>query len=257
MGGSLFRSKMATIGQAGTPERKLDQSRPASCTDRASYPNDSSSGGLLIRGEPRGARSVPACEDGNRVPCSRQPEKRRLVPSSVDTVSTVATRDPSDSSACVPAVDHPRLVLAMASILQRATAWLCLAVAVLTGLTPAHGFVLCLEPDGDVCIEVDASAEKCSGCVVDSHNAAPVSEQAVTTDVPCCPCLDLPVPGFSQDRQILPKASEIQIGPWIANVAPLVRLSIPSSLATSHRTPDEAPRPPDSLALIRTVVLLV
>jgi hypothetical protein len=143
------------------------------------------------------------------------------------------------------------------SILQRATVWLCLAVAVLTGLTPAQGFVLCLEPDGDVCIEVASSAETCGGCVVDRHDAEPGSQQVVPTDDPCCPCLDLPVPGFSQDRQVLPTALEFQLGPWIAYVEPLVLASIPSLRATACGTRGTEPRPPDSLALIRTVVLLI
>lgn len=143
------------------------------------------------------------------------------------------------------------------SILQRATVWLCLAVAVLTGLTPAQGFMLCLEPDGDLCIEVATSAETCSGCVIEGHDPAPAAEHEVTTDDPCCPCLDLPVPGFSQDRQVLAKALEFQLGPWTEDVQPLVLRSIPPPCTTVHAARGEEPRPPDSLALIRSVVLLV
>jgi hypothetical protein len=143
------------------------------------------------------------------------------------------------------------------SILQRATVWLCLAIAVLTGLTPAQGVVLCLEPDGDLCVEVATAAETCSGCVVDSHDIAPDSDQAVPTQEPCCSCLDLPVPGFSQDRQIVAKSIEFQFGPWVAAPEPFVPMAIPSPHRTAYGTRGEVPRPPDSLALIRSVILLV
>jgi hypothetical protein len=143
------------------------------------------------------------------------------------------------------------------SILQRATVWLCLAVAVLTGLTPAQGVMLCLEPDGDLCIEIASSADTCGGCEVEAHDAEPAAEHEVSTDDPCCSCVDVPVPGFCQDRQVLPKTIEFQLGPWLAQVETLVLPSIHTIRAASYRTRGEEPRPPDSLALIRSVVLLV
>jgi len=81
-------------------------------------------------------------------------------------------------------------------------------------------------------------------CGRNSHRAHPVTGR-------------LPVPGFSQDRQVLPKTLEFRLGPWVAFVEPLVLPSIPSLLATSWGVWGEEPRPPDSLALIRSVVLLV
>lgn len=42
----------------------------------------------------------------------------------------------------------------MVSTLNRTIAWLCLALALLTGLSPAQGFVLCIETDGCVTVEL-------------------------------------------------------------------------------------------------------
>ena len=48
----------------------------------------------------------------------------------------------------------------MPFIRSRFVAWLCLALMSLAGLTPAQGFVLCIEADGCVSIEIKADLQR-------------------------------------------------------------------------------------------------
>jgi len=142
------------------------------------------------------------------------------------------------------------------SILQRTTAWLCIAVALLTGTAPAQGFVLCIEADGCVRVEGQARDADCAGCEGHELEALPNQAAASSTGVPDCPCVDLALPGCRQEQRFLPKPIDFSIGSWIER---------PPEFLSQHRTlaglpvrapPTLVPRPPDSLALIRTVVLL-
>ncbi len=140
------------------------------------------------------------------------------------------------------------------ALLQRLSAWLCLAVAVLAGVTPVQGFVLCLESDGCVNLEFDKAVVACDTCGDHGDGAEPAIDAAQDGE---CPCVDLPVPGTSRDRRLLPKPVDFQFGAWTAaqcastSVAPVV-------LAPPVRAPERAvPRPPPALERIRSVVLLV
>lgn len=145
----------------------------------------------------------------------------------------------------------------MPSILQRMTAWLCLAVALLTGVTPAQSFVLCIEGDGCVRVEIRSSDSGCDSC--EGHEAVTPSSQTTTTAdrITGCPCIDFAVPAVSKEHRVLPTPIEIQVGAWVA-LSPARLPQLPLSVAGAVRAPPvDFPRPPDSLALIRTVVLLV
>lgn len=143
------------------------------------------------------------------------------------------------------------------SILQRLTACLCLAVALLTGITPAQGLVLCLEPDGCVSVEIAAADQGCESCEDHEEPSAPAEVATPTTDEAHCPCLDLPLFGSSQERRVRPEQAEAQLGPWIAAASLQLAWTLPvvPLLVGAPRT--DAAHPPGSLARIRSVVLLV
>lgn len=145
----------------------------------------------------------------------------------------------------------------MPPILQRMTAWLCLAVALFTGVAPVQNLVLCIEGDGCVQIEVRSSDAGCDSCA--GHEASTSSSQTLTAmdRVTGCPCIDLAVPRVSKEQRVLPRPIELQVGAWVA-LPPAPIPQLPVSVAGAVRaSPVAVPRPPDSLALIRTVVLLV
>ncbi len=137
------------------------------------------------------------------------------------------------------------------------TAWLCLAVALLTGITPAQGLMLCLESDGCVRIEIASSAPECGGCEGHEEDAAPATPSARGADDGACPCVDLPIPGATQEQRVQPKPIEFQLGPWVPAASPIVSSPFVAALLASRAPPTEVPRPLESVALIRTVVLLV
>jgi len=136
-------------------------------------------------------------------------------------------------------------------------AWLCLAMALLTGLTPAQGFMLCLEADGRVSVEIATSDPAC-GCCEHPQAGDPRTTTAASASADvACPCLDLLLPGSLLDHRAQPKPVEFHVGPWMA--------SAPSRFVQPHgwlplavcAPRHEVPRSPGSLALIRSVVLLV
>jgi len=142
------------------------------------------------------------------------------------------------------------------SILQRLTAWLCLAVALLTGITPSQGLMLCLESDGCVRIEIASFAPECGGCEGHAEDAT-TTLSARSVDDMGCPCVDLPIPGSTQEQRVQPKSIEFQPGPWVPAASPLTSSSVVAALLAARAPPREVPRPPESVALIRTVVLRV
>lgn len=152
---------------------------------------------------------------------------------------------------------------AMSSSLQRMTAWLCLAMTVLTGIVPARGFALCMEADGCVRIEFKAVDEDCDGC--EDHGVeAPASDVLTAPDgSPSCPCVDLALPGPPGDPQATPDQR-----------SPLERIALQRDLCAEARPAIVEParfpnapvrtapraqvlRPPDALTLIASVLLLV
>lgn len=145
---------------------------------------------------------------------------------------------------------------------QRLLSWLCLAVAVLSGVAPVQGFVVCLEPDGCVSVELASVADECAGC--GSHDAelggpAPSQRGSAARDAGelGCPCVDLPVPGTAQDRRVQSRALEPGPGPWLP-APPLPQLLRPASIASDRAARClEVPRECGVLVQLRSVVLLV
>lgn len=144
----------------------------------------------------------------------------------------------------------------MISILQRLTAIVCLAVVLVTGLTPANGFVICLEPDGCVTLEVETSARECGGCEGHEEAGLPIGTDTRAASNEECPCFDLPIPGSSEDRRLERRPIELRIATLAAPAFTIAEaLASGSNLHGSPRA--EPPRPTETLELIRTVVLLV
>lgn len=135
------------------------------------------------------------------------------------------------------------------------TAWVCLAVALLTGLAPVHGFVVCIEADGCVRIETKAPDVDCGGC--DDHGSEGIqSEFPATTSDDACPCIDIQVPGFPREERLLPQACDsrfefVGAPPLVTTL--LTRIAFESGAFTPR---PETPRAHARLAHIRTVVLL-
>lgn len=142
-------------------------------------------------------------------------------------------------------------------LLQRISAWLCLALTLITGAVPAQGFVLCLEPDGCVSVERSTASEQCNECEAHAGEVTPATTSAEPGDREDCTCVDLPFSSLSQDLRIRPKPVEFQVGAWIG-VPPIVlsRPFVTMPVAT-RAPPAEVPRPSAALVLIRSVVLLV
>ena len=162
------------------------------------------------------------------------------------------------SSAC-PRCAEVRTIptLVTLSLPHRLTAWLCLALVLLTGLTPAQGFVVCIEDDGCVSIEVKAADANCGGCEGHEEGDSPVQTAATSSEEAPCPCIDLPVPGSPEQELAQSRSVEIHVGPWIAP-APEIRVQHATPTVTAGRGPPPCiPRVADSWGHIRTVVLLV
>lgn len=144
------------------------------------------------------------------------------------------------------------------SIRQRMIAWLCLGIVLLTGVAPAQGFVLCIEADGCIRVEVRTRGASCTDC--ESHEPNSTSEPSASSSSSReedCACIDLSVPGSMLERRVPPKAN--------VNAADLSKALTPTVLfqpfswivVQVYRLPHRVPRPPDSIHLIRSVVLLV
>lgn len=145
----------------------------------------------------------------------------------------------------------------MTSSLQRLTAWLCLVVALFAGFAPAQGFVLCLEPDGELCVDLVSDTESCVGCDDDGAPDDSPAPHDTATEPACCPCADYWVPGRTQDHPRPPRTVEFQSGPWVPAFTPPGLQCATLVAAVRVEAWGDTPRPRDSLALIRSVVLLV
>ena len=160
-------------------------------------------------------------------------------------------------SACARAADPRTLPAVLTPALHRIAAWLCLMAALVTGVTPAQGFVLCMEPDGCISVEIAAGTDHCVGC--EAHVAggagsfAPVPATAETD----CPCVDFAVPGSTKDQSLQPKAADAPLLRWLAMLPTSVASPLAKTLPLFRVPRVGVPRPSDTLLLIRTVVLLV
>ena len=143
-------------------------------------------------------------------------------------------------------------------LLDRFTAWICLTLVLLTGLTPTQGFVLCIEADGCVSVEVKTAAGDCDGCEGhDEEVGLTVLKVEDSSDPAECLCIDIAFPGSRDDQVARGRSVEVQLGPTIAppeavRIAPALRV-----LADRRGPPHCVPRVAESLAHIRSVVLLV
>jgi hypothetical protein len=141
--------------------------------------------------------------------------------------------------------------------LHRITAWLCLALALLAGAAPAQGFVLCVEPDGCVSVELSATRDHCGSCEVHVLDGVGAIPGAATRAAANCPCIDLTVPGSAEDRWLQPKSPDApRLKGFAGSAAPFAPHGTRAPFLL--RAPSlEVPRSPDSLRSIRSVVLLV
>ena len=136
----------------------------------------------------------------------------------------------------------------MLPLLQRLTARLCLAAALLAGVTPAQGFVVCFEPDGCVRFELVRALEDCGDC--DAHaDEAPAPQHSELSGEDSCPRVDLPLPVSPQATRLLPAWIPLPPSPRVA--------CAPAFFPRATPAPRAEPRPPDSLTRNRSVVLLV
>lgn len=161
----------------------------------------------------------------------------------------------------------------MSPRLQRTTIWLCSIAALWLGVVPAQGLVMCLEPSGAVSISVAVDGH-CAGCSTECDAAAAATPTeahghdccgaktgepgvgGVALAAGTCPCVDVALSHHGDDS--------IQPGTLQPLVVDLV----------SHRPVVDAPRPPPpldgppawvtasnrpppTLALRRSVVLLI
>jgi hypothetical protein len=127
----------------------------------------------------------------------------------------------------------------------------------LTGLTPLQGFVVCIEADGCVSIEVKASDATCGGCAGHDEDDAPSPALDSANAVLACPCIDLPVSGARDEQVRQARTAEFRGGPWLALVPELVVRRAAPLAAAVREPPSLVPRVADSLAHLRSVVLLV
>lgn len=139
----------------------------------------------------------------------------------------------------------------------RFTAWLCLALALFAGVSPAQGFVLCIEQDGCVSIEVKATDADCGGCDAHVEDEAPSQPDACPDEEPACPCIDLAVPGSPGELVTQIRTVEVQVGHWTAPSPTQWAQHIALDATPSRGPPCYLPRVCETLAQIRTVVLLI
>lgn len=135
--------------------------------------------------------------------------------------------------------------------------WLALALTLVVGLVPARGFVLCIEPDGCVSVEMKADGNACGGC--DDHHEDPSAPRAgggSEDDAPCA-CLDLDVPGNEACRRAAPPLGTFGVE-LPAPPEPVVLASFLAPLEPALRGPPRSvPRVAQTLLHVRSIVLLV
>lgn len=143
------------------------------------------------------------------------------------------------------------------STLQRLTAWISLLLILVTASTPARGFVLCIEADGCVRVELKTPDAACSGC--DDHDESAASNVADSNaDVDGdCPCIDLAVPGTRHDQRAQPRVYELHASVWFAPTRAVVVAQWTSIAEPVRGPPLGVPRVAETLGHIRSVVLLV
>jgi len=140
----------------------------------------------------------------------------------------------------------------------RCAAWLRLALVLLTGLTPARGFVLCIEADGCVRVELRSSADDCGGCDGHAEAAKPADAAAFESESEACPCVDVAVLGVS-NGQFARQGDAGNLGASVWNSPPKLQGVVWREPAHREHPPAAAapPRSADSLQHLRSVILRV
>jgi hypothetical protein len=141
---------------------------------------------------------------------------------------------------------HPRL-----------SAWLCLALMLLAGLSPAQGFVVCIEADGCVSVEVKNLAALCGGCEGHEEDRGAGQVEDSSGNGTDCPCIDLAVPGSSEEQLNRLRAAGFVVAGWLAPAPESCIPSLSLPAFAGRGPPADVPRVADSLAHHRSVVLLV
>jgi hypothetical protein len=145
----------------------------------------------------------------------------------------------------------------MSPAAHRVLAWLCLALMTLSGLIPAQGVVLCIEEDGRASIEMKSASSRCAGCPGNEAAEIKVPHAMPASGGNVCPCVDIAVPGSSEAQNAPSRSAEPKLSPCVFHAVEIGFLE-PTELATAERVPPlHAPRVADSLACIRSVILLV
>jgi hypothetical protein len=133
----------------------------------------------------------------------------------------------------------------------RLAAWLGLVAALILGLLPGEGMVLCFEPDGTVALELSDSGLPC-----DDGGTREVSLGSRAPASSCCACLDLPI-GVSSAARVRPASVALHAGApgWIAPV--LLRVALATRVELRTASLGRPPAPPGTLTRLRTVELRV
>lgn len=142
------------------------------------------------------------------------------------------------------------------SLHHRLTAWLALAAALLMGVAPGQGFVLCFEPSGRVVLELAGQDRACDGCE-DTAGGEEPSARVVAPATACCACLDIPVGVCGDEARARPNPVEFRFDAPLALSPVLPAPLLAPRLERSDTRHGAPPGPPGSLAHIRTVVLRV
>ena len=146
---------------------------------------------------------------------------------------------------------------------QRATAWLCLAVALLIALMPAAGVMVCLGHDGHIGL---GAVTETASCPCDHHSGTDEERPADAPDNderhPPCDDIALDPPEVFKDAGLakkLPKSGDTP--PDDYSPASACWLLGPGEDRSGEASPpwvaSAAVRPRDQLAHKRTVVLLI
>lgn len=136
-------------------------------------------------------------------------------------------------------------------------AWLCVALALLIGLVPEKGFVVCFAQDGFSTIEIRAGEASCNHCEGHEKSSTPAQAAFIAGDDVPCPCIDVEVPGSPERELSQSRSIELLVGFWIT-LGPSILVQHTKPMVTAARGPPPCvPRVADSWAHIRAVVLLV
>jgi hypothetical protein len=127
----------------------------------------------------------------------------------------------------------------------------------LAGLTPAQGFVVCIEADGCVSIEVKTAGEVCVTCEGHEPRAPATATVSDPTTPAACPCVDYVVSGHQCEQAVKSRSVDLRVGPRVAPAAEL-RVVPQTEAAVRERAPPPRPlRAAQTLAHIRSVILRV